>query len=198
MSKPPAKRARGEEGARAAGQAAIRLTEVEQNVFRILQAAKAHGKLQTTVRAVGGWVRDKLLGLESDDIDIAVDDMSGAAFAEEVRNYLKAQGEPVGRLAVIERNPAQSKHLETATMRVCGLSLDFVNLRAEAYSDPASRIPAAVRQVTGCPAAARSLAGGTRGGSEGLLWAIRAARPNRVHRRAALRARPRRTRSGET
>ncbi len=29
----------------------------------------------------GGWVRDKLMGIESDDIDIALDDMYGEEFA---------------------------------------------------------------------------------------------------------------------
>ena len=42
-------------------------------------------------------------------------------------------------MAVIEANPAQSKHLATATMRLEGFSLDFVNLRSETYSS--SRIP---------------------------------------------------------
>ena len=42
--------------------------------------------LKTTMRVAGGWVRDKLLGTESDDIDIALDDMSGPEFAE-IINY---------------------------------------------------------------------------------------------------------------
>lgn len=40
----------------------------------------------------------------------------------------------------IPANPEQSKHLETATMQLHGLSLDLVNLRSETYSS-ASRIP---------------------------------------------------------
>lgn len=44
-------------------------------------------------------------------------------------------------VAVIRANPEQSKHLETATMRVHGMWVDFVNLRAEEYSAD-SRIPA--------------------------------------------------------
>lgn len=31
---------------------------------------------------VGGWVRDKIYGIDSDDIDIVLDDMTGADFAE--------------------------------------------------------------------------------------------------------------------
>lgn len=41
-------------------------------------------------------------------------------------------------------NPEQSKHLETATMRVKGMLVDFVNLRAETYAKD-SRIPTMVR-----------------------------------------------------
>jgi tRNA nucleotidyltransferase (CCA-adding enzyme) len=33
------------------------------------------------LRVAGGWVRDKLMGIESDDIDIALDDMYGEEFA---------------------------------------------------------------------------------------------------------------------
>jgi tRNA nucleotidyltransferase (CCA-adding enzyme) len=44
------------------------------------------------------------------------------------------------RAMTIPANPEQSKHLETATMQLHGLSLDLVNLRSETYSS-ASRIP---------------------------------------------------------
>ena len=37
-------------------------------------------------------------------------------------------------------NPEQSKHLETARMKVAGLELDLVNLRSEEYAE-SSRIP---------------------------------------------------------
>lgn len=45
-------------------------------------------------------------------------------------------------IGVIAINPEQSKHLETATTKVFGLSLDFVNLRKESYGQ--SRIPTIV------------------------------------------------------
>ena len=43
-------------------------------------------------------------------------------------------------------NPDQSKHLETARMRMFGVWIDFVNLRSETYANH-SRIPEAVRLI---------------------------------------------------
>ena len=40
---------------------------------------------------------------------------------------------------MIKSNPEQSKHLQTARMKVGDLELDLVNLRSETYTD--SRIP---------------------------------------------------------
>ena len=40
---------------------------------------------KTVLRVAGGWVRDKLIGKESSDIDIALDDMYGEEFAEIIR-----------------------------------------------------------------------------------------------------------------
>jgi tRNA nucleotidyltransferase/poly(A) polymerase len=92
------------------------------------------------MRCAGGWVRDKLMGRESIDIDIALDDMLGKQFADHVNAYLKAHGQETHHVAVIMSNPEQSKHLETARMRVRGLWIDLVNLRSEEYAHH-SRIP---------------------------------------------------------
>ena len=46
-------------------------------------------------------------------------------------------------LTLIFSNPEQSKHLETARMRLFDMWIDFVNLRSEEYSDN-SRIPTKV------------------------------------------------------
>ena len=85
-------------------------------------------------------MRDKLLGLESNDIDVALDTCVGAEFAAKVNDYLTRKGEEVSGVGVIQSNPEQSKHLETATMKVRDVWLDFVNLRSESYADE-SRIP---------------------------------------------------------
>ena len=55
----------------------ITLSEQEVKIFGTLKDVLAKNNRQTVMRVAGGWVRDKLLGLESDDIDIALDDMMG-------------------------------------------------------------------------------------------------------------------------
>ena len=57
--------------------------------------------------------------------------MMGEEFANRVNEYLKEKGEETHGVGVIQSNPDQSKHLETATMRVHGAWLDLVNLRRE-------------------------------------------------------------------
>lgn len=99
------------------------------------------------LRFTGGWVRDKLLGLESHDIDVALSSMTGAQFGEMLKDYVTKHGESYKEEArgasvndsfkdvhKIKANPEQSKHLETATTRIFGLDIDLVNLRKETYT----------------------------------------------------------------
>ncbi len=58
----------------------------------------------------------------------------------QVNEYLLSQGKEAKKAAVIHSNPEQSKHLETARMKVNDLWIDLVNLRSETYAE-ASRIP---------------------------------------------------------
>ncbi|KAK3405944.1 hypothetical protein EUGRSUZ_K02157 [Eucalyptus grandis] len=118
----------------------IDLTETEKMIFERLLATVHHFDFSTQLRVAGGWVRDKLLGKECYDIDIALDDMLGSTFVDKVTQYLASTGEEAQGLAVIPSNPDQSKHLETARMRLYDIWIDFVNLRSEKYSEN-SRIP---------------------------------------------------------
>ncbi|KAK9834819.1 hypothetical protein WJX81_001018 [Elliptochloris bilobata] len=117
----------------------VQLTEQEKELFTVLKAVVAHSSPTTVLRCAGGWVRDKLLGKDSHDIDIALSDKKGAEFAEDINAYLASQAQTALKVAVILSNPDQSKHLETARMKLAGLEIDLVNLRSESYAD--SRIP---------------------------------------------------------
>jgi len=96
------------------------------------------------LRWAGGWVRDKLLGIESNDIDTAINCMTGETFALRLKEFCNSPAnckrhdvgrDDVGTLHKIARNPDKSKHLETTTTRLFGLDIDFVNLRRETYTE---------------------------------------------------------------
>lgn len=123
----------------------IRVTEIERRIFDTCTAVVAHFNLGTTVRVVGGWVRDKLLGNDSNDIDIALDNVTGVQFAHHLNEYLEKIGVRAHAVGVIQANPKKSKHLETATCTLFGKRIDINNLRAENYTHNHSRIPAEVR-----------------------------------------------------
>jgi tRNA nucleotidyltransferase/poly(A) polymerase len=118
----------------------ISLTPLEQAIFRVLLEVNAHFKLGTTMRVAGGWVRDKLMGKESDDIDVALDNMTGAQFGKYVLEYGVLHPESkVGKDYTVPMNVEHSKHLETTAVEIQGEKIDLVNLRSEEYGD--SRIP---------------------------------------------------------
>eukprot|EP01054_Gregarina_sp_Poly1_P005078 Gregarina_sp_Poly_1__5077@NODE_2691_length_1818_cov_25_964021_g1708_i0_p1_GENE_NODE_2691_length_1818_cov_25_964021_g1708_i0NODE_2691_length_1818_cov_25_964021_g1708_i0_p1_ORF_typecomplete_len594_score89_73PolyA_pol/PF01743_20/2_1e29PolyA_pol_RNAbd/PF12627_7/0_00024_NODE_2691_length_1818_cov_25_964021_g1708_i0541784 len=95
------------------------------------------------IRIAGGWVRDKLMLTRSNDMDIVLEDCTGVAFADAFQRWLyEEKGIKELQTAIIRANPEKSKHLETAMLSLVefGLSLDFVNLRSEKYTET-SRIP---------------------------------------------------------
>ncbi|KAI9783426.1 MAG: CCA tRNA nucleotidyltransferase, mitochondrial [Peltula sp. TS41687] len=157
----------------------IQLTAVEKTLKRLLldvaqyiessqsSPRRPAGAAETSsivLRFTGGWVRDKLLGVDSQDIDVAINNMTGYQFALKMQEYLRTgdnarkydsrdpefsqdspakpgaprkgnQFEGLGSLHKIEANPEKSKHLETVTTRVFGLAIDLVNLRKEHYTE---------------------------------------------------------------
>lgn len=97
---------------------------------------------QLELRITGGWVRDKLLGNESNDIDIAINHLTGEEFTNKLYEYL-AEYLPslhLKSIHTIKKNPEKSKHLETCTTKLFDQDIDFVNLRSEVYSED-SRVP---------------------------------------------------------
>lgn len=129
----------------------IELTPEEELVRRLLVDAAAHIDTSLpshseplTLRFTGGWVRDKLLAEQCHDIDVGINKMTGFDFATRLGSFLtERQADyniPARNIHKIESNPEKSKHLETATTKIMGLDIDFVNLRSETYTDD-SRIP---------------------------------------------------------
>ncbi|KAL8399599.1 hypothetical protein RB594_000119 [Gaeumannomyces avenae] len=95
------------------------------------------------LRWAGGWVRDKLLGIESHDIDVAINSMTGEAFTSHLVEFCADPANverhgvtpgDIGNLHKIAANPDKSKHLETVATRMFGIEVDFVNLRKETYA----------------------------------------------------------------
>lgn len=116
------------------------LTTNEKELIQILKNVVKRYAPSTTVYFVGGWVRDRLLGKESTDIDVMVDNMSGAEFAKLVTRFLGLKDPHV-----VKANPDASKHLETAGAAItlpsgAVMDVDFAMARTEVYSDT-SRIP---------------------------------------------------------
>jgi tRNA nucleotidyltransferase (CCA-adding enzyme) len=96
------------------------------------------------LRWAGGWVRDKLLGIESHDIDTAINVLTGQAFSSKIGELCEKPemtekhgltSTDIGNLHTIPANPDKSKHLETTTIRLLGFDVDFVNLRKETYTE---------------------------------------------------------------
>ncbi|KAL2819223.1 hypothetical protein BJX63DRAFT_428868 [Aspergillus granulosus] len=113
------------------------------------------GTTSTVLRFTGGWVRDKLLGVQSHDIDVGINNMTGYEFGTNLKEYLDKPGvlekyrknheegelqQAIISLHKIEANPEKSKHLETVTTNIFGFDVDLVNLRKESYSED-SRTP---------------------------------------------------------
>lgn len=144
----------------------ITLEPVEEELRTLLLAVAEHVKIEdgkdkaSQLRLAGGWVRDKLLGVASHDVDVAIDDTTGEAFGQRMKAYLelpdKAEqhglmltspdetaggGSQVNKartvrgLHKIKANPERSKQLETVTTKLLGLDVDLVNLRKEVYDD---------------------------------------------------------------
>lgn len=108
-------------------------------------------------------MRDKLLGLASEDIDISVDTISGVALSHKLESHLhtldpellkeiiyspselsteeiNVKDSPALKSSFTKLNPSQSKHLETAIITLYGIELNFAQLRTDVYGTE-SRIP---------------------------------------------------------
>lgn len=127
-----------------------RVDAIRRLLLDVAAFGERRGEWQGLVlRFAGGWVRDLILGIRSNDIDVALSSTTGVqfvttlkAFVDECSN-LESYGlseDDLGRIYIVAANPEKSKQLETAAMELKGQDLDFVNLRKEVY-DPQSRTP---------------------------------------------------------
>lgn len=138
----------------------VKLTPLEETIQRLLLDLKGYiekreqsdshkAQEEMVLRFTGGWVRDKLLGAESHDIDVAISTMTGLQFGTYLQEYLDepenlekytnnkelAFTDEMLKVHTIKANPEKSKHLETVTTRLFGLDIDLVNLRKETYTE---------------------------------------------------------------
>lgn len=95
--------------------------------------------------------------MASEDLDICISSLTGHHFATLLEVYIqtiviKTNDSVITKtkIAKIQANPDQSKHLETARMQVLGLEVDLVQLRSEEYANGSadgeggSRIPTSI------------------------------------------------------
>lgn len=125
----------------------IKLTDREATLRKLLLGVssfigRTNGCPPPELRFTGGWVRDKLLGSSSHDIDISISSMTGKEFTDSMKYAFSSTSEEseygpdiIGHLANIPANPEKSKHLETVTTKLLGFDVDLVNLRKETYCE---------------------------------------------------------------
>uniref|UniRef100_M4BBR6 Poly A polymerase head domain-containing protein n=1 Tax=Hyaloperonospora arabidopsidis (strain Emoy2) TaxID=559515 RepID=M4BBR6_HYAAE len=118
----------------------ICLTPAEDALFSFLEYIQRLYTPKTQLRVAGGWVRDKLRGASSADIDIALTNIKGVTFAQFILNFQRARKLQVSPIGIVKANSEKAKHLEVASVTVHDTTVDFVHLRAEAYAE-SSRVP---------------------------------------------------------
>ena len=113
----------------------ILLTPLETQIIGMVrEACNAFQPKIVIARVAGGWVRDKLLGLESDDLDFTLDGTSGREFGSKLQELY-----PDSHMNRSQNQ--ESVHLEVAKVKIVdNLYIDICSLRAEEYSMD-SRIP---------------------------------------------------------
>ena len=111
------------------------LTDLEQKIFSFFLG---HNYKNSIFRVAGGWVRDKLLSIHNEDIDITIDNITG----QEYLSLLQSQTKDINsaQFKIIKNTNSKSSKLETATINLYGKDIDIVNLRKEIYEEN-SRIP---------------------------------------------------------
>ncbi|CAN8074933.1 unnamed protein product [Agarophyton chilense] len=126
----------------------ITLSNWEKNVFDFLCAAADNlnkSRQGVELRVVGGWVRDKLLGRKTNDIDAVVIRANASQFAYKLREYSKdlrdlfENGESstplISTIIPLASGNEASKQIETARVQIDGRVMDLVQLRTKGLVD---------------------------------------------------------------
>ena len=132
----------------------ISLTSKEQQIFKFLSDAAEDISIitgqQPTPRAVGGWVRDRLLGKQSKDLDITVN-MPGDQFANYLFEIAKKRfgnsQQVVTEAKTSEERPDQIKNLSVAFLRIYGQDVEILPLRGKEVYETGSRNPIKTEKV---------------------------------------------------
>lgn len=126
----------------------ISITDGERSIFDIIKKGRDAYAPGVELRIAGGWVRDRLLGKVSDDIDIAVTGGDGNRIAEAIRKFdLKNYGgkhtkDPYS-VSLEKTQPGEKKTsagLRVGSIDINGVKIEFVPMRTESYNEK-SRIP---------------------------------------------------------
>lgn len=126
----------------------IKVTPEEAAIFNIIKLGRDAYAPGIQLRIAGGWVRDRLLGKISDDIDIAVSGGDGNFIAEAIRKYdlESSQGKHTKIPYSVSLEKTQTGDKKTSTglrvgaIEINGIKVEFVPMRTEVY-DEKSRIP---------------------------------------------------------
>lgn len=115
------------------------LTPFEKQIINLIRlACDSYSPVKIVARIVGGWVRDKLLGSQSDDIDFSIEGIDGLSFANRVGEVASREEFPHLK---VHGNPEQSAHIGSAKVYLNpDFYIDICGLRWDQYSEN-SRIP---------------------------------------------------------
>ena len=117
-----------------------KFTEDEKELFSILRDVVYKYTPSTSIYLVGGFVRDLLMGKQSNDVDVMLSNISGEDFAKLVTKYMG-----IKEAHTIQGNPEKSKNITTSKAYIPLSSgkiqeVDFAQARSEVYRGD-SRIP---------------------------------------------------------